>query len=145
MLLAKIKNNTVLYIGESSELFPNISFSLIGVDNQWLTDNECMLVESYIDHDSGSFKLESCDYYIKYDKVYTVNIVPLSSQDLLQKETQKAQEVRSQRNILLTQSDWTQVLDTQVDKAAWAVYRQALRDITLQAEFPFNIEFPVIP
>ncbi len=28
---------------------------------------------------------------------------------------------------------------------AWAIYRQALRDITEQAGFPFNITFPTAP
>ena len=32
------------------------------------------------------------------------------------------------RNRLLAESDWTQLPDTPVDRAAWATYRQALRD-----------------
>lgn len=38
-------------------------------------------------------------------------------------------------------SDWTQLANAPVDKTAWAVYRQALRDITEQAD-PFNITWP---
>jgi len=41
-------------------------------------------------------------------------------------------EVRSIRFRLLTKSDWTQMLDSQLTdakKAEWATYRQALRDI----------------
>jgi len=40
------------------------------------------------------------------------------------------------RNKLLQESDWTQLTDSPADKAEWAVYRQALRDITDQAGFP---------
>ena len=36
--------------------------------------------------------------------------------------------MRSVRNRLLTQSDWTQVADAPVDVDAWAIYRQELRD-----------------
>jgi len=36
--------------------------------------------------------------------------------------------MRHQRDRLLTASDWTQTADAPVDRAAWAVYRQALRD-----------------
>lgn len=36
--------------------------------------------------------------------------------------------VRNQRDMRLYQSDWTQVADAPVDSAAWATYRQALRD-----------------
>jgi len=40
--------------------------------------------------------------------------------------------IRKYRNALLTESDWTQMPDNQltdVNKAEWAVYRQALRDV----------------
>lgn len=56
-----------------------------------------------------------------------------------------AQEARTKRNALLAASDWTQVADAPVDQAAWATYRQALRDITEQAGFPTDINWPVQP
>lgn len=56
-----------------------------------------------------------------------------------------ATEARSKRNTLLAASDWTQVADAHVDQAAWATYRQALRDITAQAGFPTDISWPVQP
>ena len=52
---------------------------------------------------------------------------------------------RNKRNHLLSQSDWTQVADAPVDQTAWATYRQALRDITVQAGFPENIDWPIAP
>lgn len=36
--------------------------------------------------------------------------------------------MRLHRDRLLAASDWTQTADAPVDKAAWAAYRQALRD-----------------
>ena len=57
----------------------------------------------------------------------------------------KAAEVRAERNAKLAASDWTQVADAPVDKAAWAAYRQALRDITAQAGFPLTVDWPVAP
>ena len=53
--------------------------------------------------------------------------------------------VRAERQELLTASDWTQVADSPVDKAVWATYRQALRDISLQEGFPFEITWPQKP
>lgn len=58
---------------------------------------------------------------------------------------QLASEARAQRNALLSASDWTQVADAPVDQAAWATYRQALRDITVQVGFPETINWPVAP
>lgn len=50
-----------------------------------------------------------------------------------------------QRNALLRESDWTQLPDVPLStKEAWATYRQALRDITQQAD-PFNITWPTPP
>lgn len=53
--------------------------------------------------------------------------------------------IRTQRNKLLSESDWTQVIDAPVDQDAWAEYRQALRDITSQKGFPHNVVWPVKP
>ena len=62
-----------------------------------------------------------------------------------QKDAEQAKSVRDDRNKRLTETDWTQVADAPVDKAAWATYRQALRDIPSQAGFPWDIQWPVEP
>lgn len=52
------------------------------------------------------------------------------------------------RHIRLTESDWTQLLDAPLspkERADWAVYRQALRDITQQPSFPQKIYWPAQP
>jgi hypothetical protein len=56
-----------------------------------------------------------------------------------------AASVRTERDALLAASDWTQVADAPVDQAAWAAYRQALRDVTAQAGFPDAVVWPVKP
>ena len=56
-------------------------------------------------------------------------------------------QVRAERDGLLRQSDWTQSPDsplTAAQKAAWAVYRQRLRDMTQQAD-PAAVVWPVAP
>ena len=58
---------------------------------------------------------------------------------------QAERNVRFRRNDLLADTDWTQVLDAPVDQAAWATYRQALRDIPQQAGFPADITWPAKP
>jgi hypothetical protein len=62
-----------------------------------------------------------------------------------QKDAEFAANARNQRDTLLTQTDWTQVADAPVDKAAWAAYRQALRDVPQQAGFPTTITWPEKP
>ena len=57
----------------------------------------------------------------------------------------KAAQVRAERNAKLAATDWTQITDSTADKAAWATYRQALRDVTAQAGFPWTITWPDAP
>lgn len=61
------------------------------------------------------------------------------------KDAEQAERIRADRNRKLANCDWTQVADAPVDKAAWATYRQGLRDVTAQAEFPWNIDWPTQP
>ena len=61
------------------------------------------------------------------------------------KDAEQASAVRKSRGEKLADSDWTQVADAPVDKAVWATYRQALRDITTQEGFPWTITWPDAP
>ena len=61
------------------------------------------------------------------------------------KDAEHATNVRNQRTDKLKDCDWTQLADSPVDKAAWATYRQALRDVTKQSGFPWTVDWPVAP
>jgi hypothetical protein len=61
------------------------------------------------------------------------------------KDAEQAKSVRTSRGEKLKDSDWTQVADAPVDQAAWAAYRQALRDVTGQQGFPWTIDWPAQP
>ena len=61
------------------------------------------------------------------------------------KDAEQASAVRQSRSDRLADCDWTQVADSPVDKAAWATYRQALRDITKQDGFPWSVTWPDAP
>ena len=61
------------------------------------------------------------------------------------KDAEQAKSVREQRDQKLKDSDWTQVADAPVDKEVWATYRQALRDLTAQETFPWDMAWPDAP
>lgn len=74
----------------------------------------------------------------RLDEIAPANLDALAEED--------ARMVRSQRNLLLSSTDWTQLPDVPVTtKEAWEVYRQALRDISLQEGFPNNVVWPTEP
>jgi hypothetical protein len=55
------------------------------------------------------------------------------------------ERLRLWRDSELKASDWTQIADSVCDKAAWATYRQALRDLPAQSNNPNNLVFPAQP
>ena len=64
------------------------------------------------------------------------------------KDAEQAKSVRQQRDDKLKESDWRVIkaLESSTPQDfAWAAYRQALRDITSQAGFPWTIDWPVNP
>jgi len=66
--------------------------------------------------------------------------------DMTQEELDRVgTSVRLERNVRLADCDWTQLADaplTTEEKAAWATYRQDLRDISDQSGFPTDITWP---
>lgn len=57
----------------------------------------------------------------------------------------KWEQIKLWRNAKLAESDWTQIADSSADKAAWATYRQALRDLPAQGGSADDAVFPTEP
>ena len=60
------------------------------------------------------------------------------------KDLEQAKSVRTTRNIKLSETDWRYRRDL-TTTPAWDDYCQALRDVSLQAGFPWTITWPVQP
>ena len=54
-------------------------------------------------------------------------------------------DLRRERDRLLAESDWTQQPDAPADPAAWAEYRQALRDLPANTKDVENVKWPTPP
>lgn len=66
-------------------------------------------------------------------------VSPKTAQEISEYDSAAAEANRGKRNAMLSDCDWTQVSDTPLnatDKAAWASYRQLLRDITNNPKWP---------
>jgi hypothetical protein len=68
-----------------------------------------------------------------------------TEQELQFRIQKKSEEIRKKRNQLLSETDWTQLLNSPVDSNIWAIYRQELRDIPEQEGFPWEIQWPELP
>lgn len=148
----KISGSTITYPYSIQQLKienKNVSFPSI------ITDE---LLESF-----GVYKVELRDS--GYDNDYTKDVVEITptlsgsvyvqtyeitdadETTLNTRKEIKWDEVREERNILLSKCDWTQFQDSPVTGSKlteWQTYRQSLRDITNQ-ENPYNIIWPTEP
>lgn len=125
--------------------FPETSFTSNGPDDLFLAERGYVRVNLWKPHDEATEKLVAVDPYLEGGWVYTVQVEDKTAEDIEAELASSAARVRSQRNQRLASSDWTQLADSPVDKAAWATYRQELRDITEQPGFPTEVVWPETP
>jgi hypothetical protein len=144
MFIAKVENGSIT-VGDYRELFPNTSFPPSGPSAEFLQEVGCKPVNLFKPHDRNTEKLVPCNPYVEGDWVYTVQVAPLTEEELMAARNSAAASQRAFRNKLLSDCDWTQLPDAPVDTQAWANYRQALRDVTSQTGFPWDIQWPEKP
>jgi hypothetical protein len=78
-------------------------------------------------------------WYTKY------SVADMDDEAKAAKDAEQAKSVRNSRTEKLKDSDWTQIADSTADKAAWATYRQALRNVPTQSGFPWEVTWPDAP
>ena len=86
-----------------------------------------------IDGQTKTFFTFAAEYFIEVEDIGNVPLVDA---------------LRIKRNSFLSDSDWTQLVDSPLSaeaKAEWATYRQALRDLPDNTLDPANPEWPVKP
>ena len=79
--------------------------------------------------------------------VQTYEITDADELTITTRKEVKWEEIRQERNRLLSECDWTQFQDSPITGSKlteWQTYRQSLRDVTNQ-ENPYNITWPTNP
>jgi hypothetical protein len=117
------------------------------------TDNiqsQLQVGENYLES-----SIDSLNYYIENNlpveippKPSKYSVFDFATKQWVESENLAIADVLPKRQKLLYQSDWTQIPNnplTAEQQAAWATYRQELRDIPQQSGYPFNVVFPVAP
>ena len=145
MLIAKVEDGQVINVSDYRDMFPNTSFPASGPDAEFLESNSCMTVTVWKAYDQLTEKLASVAPYIEENTVYTIAVEPLTDSEIEANTESQWAKIRKQRDSLLQSCDWTQLPDVTIsNKADWAAYRQALRDITNQSD-SYNIVWPSDP
>ena len=133
--------NQDLIIKDHTEWFPSTSFGERGPSVDWIKSEGYYVITVWKPYDHATEKLVSAAPHLYDGMCCLVDVEPLTAEELQARVDTQWQVVRTQRNQMLKDTDWTQLSDSPVDKTAWALYRQALRDITQQPD-PFNITWP---
>lgn len=144
-MIAIVQNNEIAMTGTLQSLFPDTCFPKTGPNDEWKAENGVVDLLASRSFDEATQHLETVDAYLEDGVAYTVRVVTNSDEYNAERVSLQWQKIRFERDELLSKSDWTQLPDvSNVDKTAWATYRQQLRDITTQAD-PFNITWPSTP
>ena len=132
---------------------PQVSYPKNMTDEQW--ESFGMYKVAHADmptYDLRTEKVLRSEMPVNIDGVWTLTYTATAktAAEIQAYDDMAAKTRRGERDTLLANSDWTQMPDSALSdevKAAWATYRQALRDITSHASFPHlaDSDWPVAP
>lgn len=104
--------------------------------------------EAAPDFDPMTHRIEHSNMPVLKDGKWllTKTVVALTAEQIADRDAARAKEVRTQRNELLAATDYLALTDTTMT-IEMTQYRQALRDITSHANFPYlsEADWPVKP
>ena len=148
----KVSGSTITYPYSVQNLKnenPNISFPTIISDSLLESFNiyQVEMKNSGYDNDDTKDVTEATPTLSGSIYIQTYTISDADTETINKRREIKWSEVRSGRDSLLSESDWTQFNDSPISGSTltdWQTYRQSLRDITNQSD-PYDITWPSIP
>ena len=147
MKIARLDGSTIAEIADHKSLFPNTSFPASGPSTQWLAANSCAEVVTFLAYDSATQKNESVEPYLSGGKVYTRRVTDMTSEEQAAVVTAAneatAKRNRTERDRRLAETDFHALSDVTMS-SDMSAYRQALRDVPAQADFP-DVTWPTKP
>jgi hypothetical protein len=136
----------VVYEGEFRALFPNTSLpqqlteALINsLGGDVVFEGQQAQPTRYQTAFADGVEQVAGKWYTKY------SVAEMDAEAIAALDAKQAQSVRDERTKKLAETDWTQLTDAPVNSAAWGTYRQALRDVTDQETFPWEVTWPTKP
>jgi len=148
----KVSGSTITYPYSVQNLKnenPNTSFPTIITDSLLESFNiyQVEMKSSGYDNDDSKDVTEVTPTLSGSIYIQTYTISDADTETINKRREIKWSEVRSSRDSLLSESDWTQFNDSPISGSTltdWQTYRQSLRDITNQSD-PYDITWPNIP
>jgi hypothetical protein len=159
MLIAKIEDGQVVDVADYTAMFSGTSFPPSGPTDEFMVENSCMYVNTYLPYDPATQVLESCPPYIDIPDetnplqwVYTVQVREMTPEEQEQYRHNLAIQIGQQASEALYKTDWTTIpsvadpeqsnpyLGNQAEFIAW---RSQVRAIAVKPEY--NSVIPTKP
>jgi len=161
-MFAKVKDNTIIQFpygidelkidNPHTKYDNNTDVAVVFPTTESSTIDGCELVGVMTDEvpifDAKTQKIVQSQLPFKRNDVWYIgwDIVDLTDEEQADLLKNKSAAVRSQRLTLLKESDWTQGKDIPDSVSAiWAEYREQLRNISQQENFPWEVSWPQVP
>jgi Phage tail assembly chaperone protein len=150
-MYAKVSNGNIeaypYGVGDLARENPNVSFPDKLSDESLSAFGLVEVIEGAKPKcDDRTQRLELSNTPELIDGVWTVQwkIIDKTDEEVRAYDQKVIEFVKSERNKRLAETDWMALSDN-VMSPEWVTYRQALRDVTNQKGFPYNIVWPVMP
>ena len=115
MLIAKIQDGQVIDVADYQSMFPDTCFPSTGPTESWMIETSCMYVNVFKPYNANTEKLVPVAPYIEADDathwVYTVQVEPLTPEEIEQANQVRRQQNIAQADSLLQATDWTATVD----------------------------------
>lgn len=141
-LIIENNNNLVLIAADADVSVIDGQYALGGTKCGYSTNSVYVVENATL----PQFYFDGCYSYV--DGVWTIVNQEIYDANYQQLYDKTAKPIIEKRDALLYASDWTQLSDNPLNtqqKEAWAIYRQALRDITKEPNYPWSVVFPSAP
>jgi len=134
-------------VAHYKQIFSNVSFPTSGPSDAFLAERGAVKVSLFREHDRATQKLVPCNPVVENGWAYVVEVADKTAEEIAADVASKSAQMRANRDRALEASDWRVIRAAETGEPLdqeWAEYRQALRDLPSNHDFP-NVDLPHDP
>ncbi len=134
-------------VSHYKQAFSNVSFPASGPTDEFLAERGAVKVSLFREHDRATQKLVPCEPVVENGWAYVVKVEDKTAEEIAADVASKSAQMRANRDRALQASDWRVIRAAETSEPLdqeWAEYRQALRDLPSNPDFP-NVDLPHDP
>jgi hypothetical protein len=134
-------------VSHYKQAFSNVSFPASGPSDAFLSAHQAYKVSLFREHDRATQKLVPCDPVVENGFAFIVAVADKTAEEIAADVASKAAQVRAARDRALQACDWRVIRAAETGEPLdqeWAEYRQALRDLPSNPDFP-DVDLPHDP